>query len=328
MLKPELLLLAKANQGSKKYVVDEMAKAHGSEVIRLPPYHCHFNPIEMAWGFMKEWVAKRNRDGRLESVKRLFNEAKLEAIDRSLWEGWCRHVKDIEEKQWEKDRKIDEAEPLVIFVGEDEEEEEEEEELEDYEVDEEEQLAEVGVGSGDTSFGIGLDDSGLDDSVLNISGVGVLGDESVLETSVEINMEDLGEGTSGGERRLDHAGKIDSSCGKKRKSSTVSKGMKGHKHGKADTGKGGKVDKGKGGKIDKGKGGKIDKGKGGKIDKGKGGKIEKGVGSRKRVRNDSDKENIPVISCLVCRSPDGPNNKWIGCDLCDVGWYHKACLTP
>ena len=52
------LLLAKANHGSKKFVVDEMAKAHGSEVIRLPPYyHCHFNQIEMAWGFMK------NRNG-------------------------------------------------------------------------------------------------------------------------------------------------------------------------------------------------------------------------------------------------------------------------
>ena len=198
----------------------------------------------------------------------------------------------------------------MIFVGEDG--EEEEDELEDYEMDEEAQLAEIGVGSGDTSFGIGLDDSGLDDSVLNISGVGVLGDESVLETSVEINMEHLGEGTSGGERRLDHAGKLDtsSSCFKKRKSSIVGKCMKGHKRGKGgkvdkgkggkvDKGKGGKVDKGKGGKVDKGKGGKVDKWKGGKVDKGKGGKVDKGVRSRKRVRNDSDKENIPVISCLV-----------------------------
>ena len=121
--------------------------------------------------------------GLIESVKRLFDEAKLEAIDRRLWEGWCRHVKDIEAKQWEKDRKIDGieakqwekdrkidgAEPLVIFDGEDGEAEE------------------------DTSLGISLDESGLDHSVLYISGVGVLGDISVLETSVEINMEDLGE---------------------------------------------------------------------------------------------------------------------------------------
>ena len=28
-----------------KYVVDEMAKAHGHEVVHLPPYHCELNPI-------------------------------------------------------------------------------------------------------------------------------------------------------------------------------------------------------------------------------------------------------------------------------------------
>jgi hypothetical protein len=30
-----------------KYAVDEMAKAHGHTVLRLPPYHCVFNPIEL-----------------------------------------------------------------------------------------------------------------------------------------------------------------------------------------------------------------------------------------------------------------------------------------
>ena len=100
------------------------------------------------------------------------------------------------------------------------------------------------------------------------------------------------------------------------------------KGGKADTGKGGKADTGKGCKVDKGKGGNVDTGKGAKVHKGKGAKVDKGARSRKWVRNDRDKENIPVISCLVCRLPDWPSNKWIGCDICDAGWYHKACLTP
>ncbi len=37
------------NAPVKKYRVDEMAKAAGHEVVRLPPYHCTFNPIELVW---------------------------------------------------------------------------------------------------------------------------------------------------------------------------------------------------------------------------------------------------------------------------------------
>ena len=208
MLKPELLILAKAHQGKKSFVVDELAKAHGCEVIRLPPYHCHFNPIEMAWGFMKEWVAKRNRDGRLESVKRLFDEAKQEAVNRRLWEGWCRHVKDLEDKQWEKDRRIDEVEPFFIFVGEDDE-EGDEDDLE--EVEEERHADEIEDGL-DVSFDVGLDDSGLDSSGL---GVSLLGDDSVLETSVSI--EDPGEGTSADGGRLIVTDNIGVSSGEKKR---------------------------------------------------------------------------------------------------------------
>ena len=46
-LKRELLLLIVANCPTPKYAVDEMAKASGHEVTRLPPYHCEFNPIEV-----------------------------------------------------------------------------------------------------------------------------------------------------------------------------------------------------------------------------------------------------------------------------------------
>lgn len=32
-----------------KYVIDEMARENGITVLRLPPYHCIFNPIELIW---------------------------------------------------------------------------------------------------------------------------------------------------------------------------------------------------------------------------------------------------------------------------------------
>ena len=42
-------MIIKSNRIAPKYAVDEMAKASGHEVVRLPPYHCELNPIELAW---------------------------------------------------------------------------------------------------------------------------------------------------------------------------------------------------------------------------------------------------------------------------------------
>lgn len=43
-----------------KYAVDEQAKAHGHTVLRLPPYHCIFNPIEMVWAYQKHIVRSKS----------------------------------------------------------------------------------------------------------------------------------------------------------------------------------------------------------------------------------------------------------------------------
>jgi len=34
----------------KKYKLDEIAFQMGHEVVRLSPYHCQYNPIELIWG--------------------------------------------------------------------------------------------------------------------------------------------------------------------------------------------------------------------------------------------------------------------------------------
>ena len=34
----------------------KMAKATGHEVVRLLPYHCELNPIEMAWSQRKHYA--------------------------------------------------------------------------------------------------------------------------------------------------------------------------------------------------------------------------------------------------------------------------------
>jgi hypothetical protein len=42
----------------KQYVVDKILNDHGHEVLRLPPYHCQYNPIELAWELSKNYYNK------------------------------------------------------------------------------------------------------------------------------------------------------------------------------------------------------------------------------------------------------------------------------
>ena len=53
-LRKELLHLAQVHKEAyRSHRVDKIVAEHGHEVVRLPPYHCHFNPIELVWGLAK-----------------------------------------------------------------------------------------------------------------------------------------------------------------------------------------------------------------------------------------------------------------------------------
>ncbi|KAL0830174.1 hypothetical protein ABMA28_003631 [Loxostege sticticalis] len=54
MMKPELEKLVKKNKEEKiRYEIDELAQANGHQVLRLPPYHCQYNAIELIWTQIK-----------------------------------------------------------------------------------------------------------------------------------------------------------------------------------------------------------------------------------------------------------------------------------
>ena len=61
MLKSELHELVKKNKPEPQYVCHRMALEQGFVVLRLPPYHCIFNPIELIWDWIKGKVAKENK---------------------------------------------------------------------------------------------------------------------------------------------------------------------------------------------------------------------------------------------------------------------------
>ena len=60
-LKHKFLSLIKLSNHKPKYVIDEMAKTAGHEVVRIPPYHCELNPIELCWSQVKRYIKEHNK---------------------------------------------------------------------------------------------------------------------------------------------------------------------------------------------------------------------------------------------------------------------------
>ena len=86
-LKRELHMIIKSNRFASKYAVDEMAKASGHEVVRLPPYHCELNPIELAWSQVKCHIKENNRLFTLSAVKELTYEG-FQKVGAKRWKKW------------------------------------------------------------------------------------------------------------------------------------------------------------------------------------------------------------------------------------------------
>lgn len=96
--KPELLLKVLPFKSREKvYELDVLASKKGHTVVRLPPYHCHYNPIEMVWAKVKGEVASRNNTFKIKDVERLLHDA----IDNVTVEDWAARVKHAEKLQIE-----------------------------------------------------------------------------------------------------------------------------------------------------------------------------------------------------------------------------------
>lgn len=119
-LKAQLLKKVKEEKHKyEAYVVDEKAKQKDISVIRLPPYHCELNPIELIWAQVKGDIASKNVTFKLKDLKNLLPEA-LNKITAENWRNCENHTIKEENKMKELDQIIDHVtDQLIIHVGED-----------------------------------------------------------------------------------------------------------------------------------------------------------------------------------------------------------------
>uniref|UniRef100_A0A8R1IIA3 Tc1-like transposase DDE domain-containing protein n=1 Tax=Caenorhabditis japonica TaxID=281687 RepID=A0A8R1IIA3_CAEJA len=92
----ELIKLKGGRWAFKKFVVDEFAKQNGVIAVRLPPYHCFLNPIEMVWAQMKQKVMKQCKTTTPLTEVRLKTLAFLRSFPAENAEALFRHVYNYE----------------------------------------------------------------------------------------------------------------------------------------------------------------------------------------------------------------------------------------
>ncbi len=102
-LKAEMVEILKKIIPSPIYVIDEIAKNYGHEVIRTPPYHPELQPIETCWGVVKNHMA-RNCDFTMKNLinqlKRGFNKVKAKTCASII-----KKVREKEDCFWSEDIK-------------------------------------------------------------------------------------------------------------------------------------------------------------------------------------------------------------------------------
>lgn len=104
-VKAELIEVLNKLAPEPTYVIDEMAREMGHEVVRTPPYHPELQPIEICWGVVKNEVARNCKF----TMKEL--EIQLDLAWEKVTPETCRKiikkVMAIEDKFWEEEAKLE-----------------------------------------------------------------------------------------------------------------------------------------------------------------------------------------------------------------------------
>jgi len=107
-LKPELVEILKKLAPEPLYTIDEIARSHGHEVMRTPPYHPELQPIETCWGVVKNYVA-RNCDFTMNNLIEQLDSG-FDKVTAKTCAKIIAKVRKIEDEFWAEDLKFDKQE--------------------------------------------------------------------------------------------------------------------------------------------------------------------------------------------------------------------------
>lgn len=118
LTKPELYCIIKEHKPRfSRYRLDTLLSEHKHNVLRLPPYHPEFNPIEKIWAIVKNWVAARNTTFKMADVEDLAKQ-KFAEITPEIWSNVCGHVDKIVEEYLAKEHILDDImDEFIINTG-------------------------------------------------------------------------------------------------------------------------------------------------------------------------------------------------------------------
>lgn len=111
-------LLEKVKRNKKKervFELDEEAYKAGHEVVRLPPYHCQYNLIELIWTLIKNEVASKTF--KIADVEKVTHVA-IENVTLQNWKSCTEHAEKIQKKDAEKELVREfRLEPIIITIN-------------------------------------------------------------------------------------------------------------------------------------------------------------------------------------------------------------------
>lgn len=100
--------------------MDTLAEQYGHRVLRLPPYHCIFNPIENVWGLAKRYYTDHvGRDGGgMEKAVDMWKEA-LSTVTPQVWKNSINHAEKEIKSWWEREKVFDtdNMAPVIIHLS-------------------------------------------------------------------------------------------------------------------------------------------------------------------------------------------------------------------
>jgi len=105
----------------KQYKIDQFLSSKGHTVVRLPPYMCDLNPIELAWAKVKNYIRNCNSHGSLNFTELTeITEQGIMSVTESDWAGYCKKVGEVEDYYWESDGIVsDVIDKIIITLGSD-----------------------------------------------------------------------------------------------------------------------------------------------------------------------------------------------------------------